>query len=296
MEARIRAALESRELVQLEEAEALAETMEDISEGLLQEIHEAHTISRFEHDLSAAVGRQDIDALRPLLEKAPFLDHRSEYMVHKAGLLMNAHETKQQLAHAGKITDVAELCKIISKAQRFGIAEGDTNLRAAVSQFKSLVLQKVTPEALKEMQVMASNGLLTNSIRDDEMRARLTKIAKDAADRLSGKSAIAGDELLSLERQLEEAVASKNIDRLRFLLFQAQRSGADTAVVRGARSSLQSVRAAAQRVLPLGCLVTRHFAGAGAEQCAQSTVRAYRRRQRRVCYYCRHRPCKAGGR
>ena len=51
MEARIRAALESRELIQLEEAEALAETMEDISEGLLQEIHEAHTISRFEHDL-----------------------------------------------------------------------------------------------------------------------------------------------------------------------------------------------------------------------------------------------------
>ncbi len=88
---------------------------------------------------------------------------------------------------------------------------------------------------------MASNGLLTNSIRDDDMRARLTKIAKDAADRLSGKAALAGDELLSLERQLEEAVAARNIDKLRFLLFQAQRSGADSPVVRGARSSLQSV-------------------------------------------------------
>ena len=88
---------------------------------------------------------------------------------------------------------------------------------------------------------MASNGLLTNSIRDDDMRARLTKIAKDAADRLSGKAALAGDELLSLERQLEEAVVARNIDKLRFLLFQAQRSGADSPVVRGARSSLQSV-------------------------------------------------------
>jgi hypothetical protein len=242
LEARIRAALESRDLVQLQEAEALAETMGNISEGLLQEIHEAHAISRFEHDLSAAVDRQDIAALKPLLEQAPFLDHRSEFMVHKAGLLITAHETKLHLAQASKITDIAELSKIISKAQRFGVAEGDSNLRAAVSQFKSLVLSKVNPDALKEMQVMASNGLLTNSIRDDELRARLTKIAKDAADRLGGKTALAGDELLSLERQLEEAVASKNIDRLRFLLFQAQRSGVDSATVRGARSSLQSVR------------------------------------------------------
>jgi hypothetical protein len=30
-------------------------------------------------------------------------------MLHKAGLLLNAHETKQQLATADKITDVAEL-------------------------------------------------------------------------------------------------------------------------------------------------------------------------------------------
>jgi hypothetical protein len=201
-----------------------------------------NVICRFEHDLAVAVELQDIAALKPLVEKAASVDHRSEFMLHKAGLLLHAHETKQQLAAADKITDVAELCKIISRAQRFGVAENDSNLRAALSQFKSLVLQKVTPDALKEMQIMASNGLLTNSIRDDEMRVRLTKIAKDAADRLSGKSVLAGDDLLSLERQLEEAVASKNIDKLRFLLFQAQRSGADSNAVRGAQSSLQSVR------------------------------------------------------
>jgi hypothetical protein len=241
VEARIRAALESRDLVQLQEAERLAETVDDVAPELLQEIHLAHTVVRFERDLAVAVDREDIAALKLLLEKAASLDHRAEFMLHKAGILMNAHETKQQLAQADKITDVAELCKVISRAQRFGIADNDSNLRAAVSQFKSLVIQKVSPEALKEMQVMASNGLLTNSIRDDDMRARLTKIAKDAADRLSGKNSLAGDELLSLERQLSEAVASKNIDRLKFLLFQAQRSGADSSAVRGARSSLQSV-------------------------------------------------------
>ncbi len=241
MQARIRAALESRELVQLQEAERLAETVDDIAPELAEEIHVAHTIVKFEHDLAVAVDRQDIAALKPLLEKATSLDHRAEFLLHKAGILMNAYETKQQLSLADKITDVAELCKVISRAQRHGITESDTNLRAAVNQFKSLVLQKVTPEALKEMQIMASNGLLTNSIRNDEIRGRLTKIAKDAADRLSGKSALAGEELLSLERQLSEAVASKNIDKLRFLLFQAQRSGADSSAVRGARSSLQSV-------------------------------------------------------
>ncbi len=38
------------------------------------------------------------------------------------------------------------------------------------------------------------------------------------------------------------------------------------------------------------------FAGSGAEQCAQSAVRAYRGRRGRVRYHRRHRPCKAGGR
>ncbi len=241
VEAKIRQALESRDLEKLEEAEQLAESLEDISAGLLQEIHHAHVISRFERDLAVAVDREDVAALKPLIEQAASLDHRSEFLLHKAGLLLNAYETKQQLAAADKISDVSELCRVISRAQRFGVADTDSNLRAALSQFKTLVLQKVSPDALKEMQVMASNGLLTNSIRDEEMRARLTKIAKDAADRLSGKSPLAGDDLLSLERQLEEAVAARNIDKLRFLLFQAQRSGADSPAVRGARSSLQSV-------------------------------------------------------
>jgi hypothetical protein len=60
------------------------------------------------------------------------------------------------------------------------------------------------------------------------MRARLTKIAKDAADRLSGKSTIAGDELLSLERQMEDAIASRNVDKLRFLLFQVQKMNTES--------------------------------------------------------------------
>jgi hypothetical protein len=256
-EARIRTALETRELGELQEAERLAETLDTIAAGLLEEIRHTRTIVQFEHDLAVAVDRQDVVALKPLLEKAASLDHRAEFMLHKAGILMNAHETKQQLSQADKITDVAELCKVISRAQRFGVTESDTNLRAAVNQFKSLVLQKVTPESLKEMQVMASNGLLTNSIRDDEVRARLTQIAKDAANRLSGKSALAGEELLSLERQLSEAVAAKNVDKLRFLLFQAQRSGADSPAVRGARSSLQSVRA-----------VFRLFGGSSRSCCA----------------------------